>query len=57
MPLAGRVPLLGSDLDDVLELNTLLIEGLLILLDGPLGLEKLKFSNPNLISKGSLLVE
>lgn len=49
--------MLGSDLDDVLELNTLLIEGLLILLDGPLGLEKLKFSNPNLISKGSLLVE
>lgn len=44
----GRVPLLIEDLDSVLILSNFLIEGLMVLLDGPLGLKepKLNKSNP-----------
>lgn len=47
VPLAGRVPLLGEDLDGILELGRLLIEGQLILLNGALSLRKLQLRDDN----------
>lgn len=57
MPLVRRVLLLGEDLDGVLELGSILVDGLLILLGFPLGLGKLMFSDQKSVGKGAPLVE
>lgn len=49
--------MLGEDLDVVLELGSILVEGLLILLGFPLGLGKLMFSDQKSVGKGAPLVE
>lgn len=56
MPLAGQVLLLGKDPDGVLEINRLLVEGLLVLLYGILNLLELQLRNSMLVIELALLV-